>query len=156
MQNQILRLGTVHKLKKHTFNFANGTSNIACRAELGHFPLSITITQKLLNYILYIQSKTEDSFVKQTFLMSFDLHSSGKSSFHSHLMKISKYFNLPDFNVNLLDTAIVKTFIRLMKQKYISYTRIVNLRCRAGLWVSTKFNWGITTVFVCTCVCYRY
>ena len=25
MQKQILRLGTVHKLKKHTFNFANGT-----------------------------------------------------------------------------------------------------------------------------------
>ena len=55
-------------------------------------------------------------------------------------MKISKYFNLPDFNVNLLDTAIVKTFIRLIKQKYISYTRIANLRCCAGLWVSTKFN----------------
>jgi len=103
-------------LKKHTFNFVNGTSNIACRAELGRFPLSITITQKLLNYILYIQSKTEDSFVKQTFLMSFDLHSSGKSSFHSQLMKISKYLNLLDFNVNLLDTTIVKTFIRLMNK----------------------------------------
>ena len=44
-----------------------------------------------------------------------------KSSFYSHLMKISEYFNLPDFNPNLLDTAIVKTFVRLMKQKYISY-----------------------------------
>ena len=31
----------------------NKASNIACRTELGHFPLSITITQKLLNYILY-------------------------------------------------------------------------------------------------------
>ena len=113
MQNQILRLGTLQFL----FNFANGTSNIACRPELGRFPLSITITKKLLNYILYVQSKTEDSFVKQTFLMSFDIHSSGKSSFHSHLMKISKYFNLPDFYVNLLDIAIIKTFICLMKQK---------------------------------------
>ena len=36
-------------------------------------------------------------------------------------MKISECFNLPDFNPNLLDTAIVKTFVRLMKQKYISY-----------------------------------
>ena len=76
----------------------NKASNIACRVELGRFPLSITITQKLLNYILHIQSKTEDSFVFQTFLMSFDLHSNGKSSFQSHLMKISEYFNLPDFN----------------------------------------------------------
>ena len=56
--------------------------------------------------------------------MSFDLHSNGKSSFYSHLMKISEYFNLPDFNPNLLDTAIVKTFVRLMKQKYISYCNI--------------------------------
>ena len=36
-------------------------------------------------------------------------------------MKISEYFNIPDFNPNLLDTAIVKTFVRLMKKKYISY-----------------------------------
>ena len=36
-------------------------------------------------------------------------------------MKIPEYFNLPDFNPNLLDSAIVKTFVRLMKQKYISY-----------------------------------
>ena len=35
-------------------------------------------------------------------------------------MKISEYFNLPDFNPNLLDTAIVKTFVCLMKQKYIA------------------------------------
>ena len=27
-----------------------------------------------------------------------------------------------------------------MKQKYISYAQIANLRCRSGLWVSTKFN----------------
>ena len=40
----------------------NKASNIACRAELRRFPLSITITQKLLNYIC-IQSKTEGSFV---------------------------------------------------------------------------------------------
>ena len=53
--------------------------------------------------------------------MSSDLHSNSKSSFHSHLMRISVYFNLPDFNPNLLDTAIVKTFVRLMKQKHISY-----------------------------------
>ena len=34
----------------------NKASNIACRAELGRFPLNITINQKILKYILYIQS----------------------------------------------------------------------------------------------------
>ena len=34
----------------------NKASNIACRAELGRFPLNITINQTILKYILYIQS----------------------------------------------------------------------------------------------------
>ena len=51
----------------------NKSSNIACRAELGRFPLNITINQKILKYILYIQSKDDESLVKQAFLMSFDL-----------------------------------------------------------------------------------
>ena len=58
------------------------------------FPLNITINQKSLNFILYIQSKYEESFVKQSFLMSFDLHCNGRNSFHSHLMNMSQYFNL--------------------------------------------------------------
>ena len=52
----------------------NKASNIACRAELGRFPLNTTINQKILKYILFIQSKDEESHVKQAFLMSFDLH----------------------------------------------------------------------------------
>ena len=57
----------------------NKASNIACRAELGRFPLNITIDQKILKYILYIQCKDEESFVKQAFLMSFDLHCNDKN-----------------------------------------------------------------------------
>ena len=109
-----------------------------------------TITQKLLNYILYIQSKTEDSFVKQTFLVSFDIHSRDKSSFHSHLMKISKYFNLPDFYVNLLDIDTLDE-----TQIYLLYT---NRESQMPLRIVGKYKvqFGITTDFVCTCVCYRY
>ena len=50
----------------------NKASNIACRAELGRFPLNITINQKILKYIFYIQSRDEESLVKQAFLMLFD------------------------------------------------------------------------------------
>ena len=39
-------------------------------------------------YILYIQSKSQDSFVKQPLLISLDLHSNDKSSFQSNLMKL--------------------------------------------------------------------
>ena len=34
---------------------------------------------------------------------------------------MSEYFNLPEFNTDLLDTAIVKNSVVLMKQEYISY-----------------------------------
>ena len=36
------------------------------------------------------------------FLMSFDLNCNRKNSFHSHLMNMPEYFNLPDFNPDLL------------------------------------------------------
>ena len=85
------------------------------------FPLSIAISQRILNYILYLKNKNEDSLVKQSFLMSLGLHSAGKNSFHSNLMKMSEYFNLNNFNPDLLDAAKIKHFVSLMKQKYISY-----------------------------------
>ena len=53
--------------------------------------------------------------------MSLFLHSTCKNSFHSNLMKMSEYFNLNNFNPDLLDTAKIKHFVSLMKQKYISY-----------------------------------
>ena len=99
----------------------NKASNIACRAELGRFPVNVTINKKILKYILYIQSKGEESFVKKSFLISFDLHYNGKNSLHSHLMNMSEYFNLLDFNPDLLDEAMVKSSVSSMKQEYISY-----------------------------------
>ena len=52
MPNQILRPGTAHRVEKAHPQFCkrylevnNKASNIACRAELGHFPLNITINQ---------------------------------------------------------------------------------------------------------------
>ena len=36
------------------------------------------------------------------------------ASTHSHLMNMSEYFNLPDFNPDLLDIAMVKSYVSLM------------------------------------------
>ena len=95
-------------------------SNIARRAELGRFPLNITINQKIFKYILYIQSKDDESLVKQAFLMSFDLHCHGKNRFHFHLMNMSEYFKLPDFNPDLLDIAMVKSYVSSILAKHPS------------------------------------
>ena len=45
--------------------------------------------------------------------MSFDLYCNGKSSFHTLLMGVPEYFNLPDVNTDLTDTAILKDFVGL-------------------------------------------
>ena len=76
MLNLILRPGMVHKLKEHIYSFVNVilTSNVACRAESGRFPLLIAINQRILNYLLYLQNKQPDSFVRQSFLISSELH----------------------------------------------------------------------------------
>ena len=70
---------------------------------------------------MYIQCKDEESLVKQSLLMSFDLHCNGQNSFHSHLTNMSEYFKLPDFNPDLLDIAMVKSCVSSMKQEYILY-----------------------------------
>jgi len=75
---------------------------MACRAELGRFPVIIAINQKIINYFLYLHNKGNDSVVKQIFLMSADLLSSGKSSFYSCVMRMSEYYNFPDFDLNVL------------------------------------------------------
>ena len=49
---------------------------------------------------------------------SFVFHS---QSFQSHLTNMSEYFKLPDFNPDLLDIAMVKSYVSSMKQEYISY-----------------------------------
>ena len=106
---------------KRYLEVSNKASNVAGRAELGRFPLLITINQRILNYLLCFQNKQPDSFVRQSFLISSELHTAGKNSFYSNLMKISEYFNFGNFSPELVDTAKVTMFLQLMKQKYISY-----------------------------------
>ena len=107
---------------KRYLEVSNKASNTAGRAELGRFPLNIAINQKIINYFLYLHNKGNDSIVKQIFLMSADLYSSGKSSFYSSVMRMSEYYNLPDFDPNVLNKSNIKHCISLMQHKYILNT----------------------------------
>jgi len=88
---------------KRYLEVSNKASNMACRAELGRFPLIIAINQKIINYFVYLHNKGNDSIVKQIFLLSAELQSSGKSGFYSTVIKMSEYYNLPDFDPNVLN-----------------------------------------------------
>lgn len=50
--------------------------------------------------------------------LSTQLYSSGQNSLHSNLMKLSKYFNLIDFNYNSLDDSKIIQLVDLMRKKY--------------------------------------
>ena len=72
----------------------NKASNIACRAELGKFPMIIDINKKILNYLDYLRGKDGDSIVKQALQISSDLNDNGETSFYSNLMKMADYHDL--------------------------------------------------------------
>ena len=91
--------------KRVYLEISNKASNVASRSELGRFPLIININKNILYYILYLPRKNEDTIVKQTFRTSLELHYNGKNSLYYNLIKISEYYDLPDFDPNGLSKA---------------------------------------------------
>ena len=102
---------------------SNKASNAACRGELGRFPLIVGINDKILNYIICLFEKDEDSIVKQALLLSINLHSNGNTSFYSNIMELSKSYNLPNFVPNNLGKTKISRYKDIMKQKYINKWR---------------------------------
>ena len=99
------------KFCKHYLETGNKASNVASRSELGRFPLIINISKNILYYILYLVHKNEDTIVKQAFRTSLELHCNSKNSFYHNLMKISEYYDLPNFDPNNLSEAKIKHYI---------------------------------------------
>ena len=59
---------------KHYLEVNNKASYLACRTERGRIPLIIPINQKTMKYFVYLNNKDNDSIVKQSFLLSKQLH----------------------------------------------------------------------------------
>ena len=76
-------------------------------------------------YILYLLRKHEDTIVKQGFRASLELHCNGKNSFYHNLMKISEYYDLPDFHPNNLSEAKIKHYIDIITTRVVSGSNIV-------------------------------
>ena len=93
LRNQILK--THLQFCKRYLEVHNKASNVACRAELGKFPVIIDINKKILNYLNYLREKEESSIVKQSLKISIDFHYNAHNSFYSSLMT-------HDFSVTLI------------------------------------------------------
>ena len=71
----------------------NKASNLACKAELGTLTLVIPINEKIIKYVIYLNNKDNDSIVKQSFLLSKNLHSVNNSGFYSSFMNMVEQNN---------------------------------------------------------------
>ena len=111
------------KFCKRYLEVNNKASNIACRAELGRLPLIIPINQRIMKYLVYLNNKDNDSIVKQSFLMSKNLHLINNSGFYSNFINLKEHYHLPNFDPESLDNERIRRYTSYMKEQYISFWR---------------------------------
>ena len=99
------------------------TTNIACRGELGKFPLLIFIHKRMIKYISHINTLPDFALVKQVFLISKELCIKTQQGFYQNVMKILKSYD-PSFELNELETIVqhqLSEFINNVKNKYTTF-----------------------------------
>ena len=111
------------KFYKRYLEVNNKASNIACRAELGRLPLIIPTNQRIMKYLVYLNNKDNDSIVKQSFLMSKNLHLINNSRFYSNFINLKEHYHLPNFDPESLDNERIRRYTTNMKEKSISFWR---------------------------------
>lgn len=109
------------KFCKRYLEVNNKASNVACRAELGRYPILIAINQKIMKYFVYLNNKENDSIVKQSFLMSKNLHTINNTGFYSNFMSMLEKYHSSDLNPENLSNDLIRQIETNMKNKYISF-----------------------------------
>ena len=94
-----------------------------CSGKQHIYPLLILINQEMMKYFVCLNNKDNDSIVKQSFLMSKNLHSINNSRFYSNFMNMLEKYNSSDLDLETLDNDAVRQTESDMKKKYISYWR---------------------------------
>jgi hypothetical protein len=99
-------------------------SNVACRSELGKYPLLITIKKNIINYFKHIFKLDDNSIVKQSLLMSKQLYEIGKESFYANSINMLKpfYDKITNFECDVISYD-TKTVVKKMKDKYVEFWR---------------------------------
>jgi len=96
------------KFCKRYLEVNNKASNVACRAELGRYPILIAINQKIMKYFVYLNNKENDSIVKQSFLMSKNLHTINNTGFYSNFMSMLEKYHSSDLNPENLSNDLIR------------------------------------------------
>ena len=76
-----------------------------------------------MKHVVYLNNKDNDSIVKQSFLMSKNLHSINNSGFYSNFINLIEHYHLPNFDPESFDNDRIRRYTTNMKEKYISFWR---------------------------------
>ena len=112
----------VHLRFCNYYSGVNGkATNIACRAELGRFPLKLLIDLRILKYFIRLTDLPKDSLTKQAFVMSKSLFDAHKSSFHTNLHHILELYNIdhPNNQELLVTDTSCNFYLKIMKAEYL-------------------------------------
>ena len=104
---------------KYYLGVNNKATNIACRAELGRFPLKLLVNFRKLKYITRMVELQENSQAKQAFKISAMLSNKVKPSFHSKIKQI-----LDLYRINYTDNLQTMTTNDACKYQKITETYI--------------------------------
>ena len=118
------------RFSKAFLGVSRKASNLACRAEMGRFPLKIVIDKPILNYYFRLRDMNDGPLVKQAFIMSNRLWQKGHNSLHSYVHSLPKTYKLPEnitkqsaFSPNYLKT-VRATFVEHWKHKLGNSTKL--------------------------------
>ena len=108
-------------------------SNIACRGELGRFPLLLTIQKNIINYLKHILQLPDDSIVRQALNISITLHNQGKDSYYTNVSNMLKalYPNgtnlqtaIPNYNTPTLMNEVKEKYVEFWKHKMVNSSKL--------------------------------
>lgn len=106
---------------RYFLGVSNKSSNIACRAELGLFPMKVIIDKLTIKYFNQLITLPENSVAKQCLLLSETLAKNGKPNcYMSHIKKMIHYYD-PHQTVSInhvLENTTIRELESTMKTKY--------------------------------------
>jgi len=76
-----------------------------------------------MKYFVYLNNKDNDSIVKQSFLLSKNLHFINSSGFYSNFMNLIEQYHLFNLDPESLDNDRIRQYTTNMKEKYFSSWR---------------------------------
>ena len=76
-----------------------------------------------MKYFVYLNNKDNDSIVKQSFLMSKNLHSMNNSGDHSNFINMFEQYNLTSLDTESLDHDKIRRHTTEMREKYLPFWR---------------------------------